>query len=37
VAIIFDGHIVKTLPIEEATRERLGLLMAGSGDVEEGA
>jgi simple sugar transport system ATP-binding protein len=30
VAVMFDGHIVKTLPIEEATRERVGLLMAGS-------
>jgi len=30
VAVMFDGHIVKILPIAEATRERLGLLMAGS-------
>ena len=30
VAVMFDGRIVKTLPIGEATRERLGLLMAGS-------
>ncbi len=30
VAVIFDGRIVKTLPIAEATRERVGLLMAGS-------
>ncbi|MGW8319687.1 MAG: ABC transporter ATP-binding protein [Candidatus Promineifilaceae bacterium] len=30
VAVMFEGRIVKTLPIEEATRERLGLLMAGS-------
>ena len=29
-AVMFDGRIVKTLPIEEATRERVGLLMAGS-------
>jgi simple sugar transport system ATP-binding protein len=29
VAVMFDGRIVKTLPIEEATRERVGLLMAG--------
>jgi simple sugar transport system ATP-binding protein len=35
VAVMFDGRIVKTLPIEEANRERLGLLMAGSGDIEE--
>jgi simple sugar transport system ATP-binding protein len=34
VAVMFDGHIVKTLPIQEATRERLGLLMAGS-DIKE--
>ena len=32
VAVIFDGRIVKTLPIAEATRERVGLLMAGSED-----
>ncbi|GAB4269741.1 MAG: ABC transporter ATP-binding protein [Candidatus Promineifilaceae bacterium] len=30
VAVMFDGKIVKTLPIEEATRERVGLLMAGA-------
>ncbi len=30
VAVMFDGQIVKTLPIEEATREYVGLLMAGS-------
>ncbi len=30
VAVIFDGRIVKTLSIAEATRERVGLLMAGS-------
>ncbi len=30
VAVIFDGKIVKTLPISEASRERVGLLMAGS-------
>jgi simple sugar transport system ATP-binding protein len=30
VAVMFDGKIVKTVPIEEATRERVGLLMAGS-------
>ena len=32
VAVMFDGRIVKTLPIAEATRERVGLLMAGSDD-----
>ncbi len=30
VAVMFDGRIVAVLPIEEATRERVGLLMAGS-------
>ena len=30
VAVIFDGKIVKTMPIAEASREKLGLLMAGS-------
>jgi simple sugar transport system ATP-binding protein len=30
VAVMFDGRIVKTLSIAEATRERVGLLMAGS-------
>ncbi|MFQ5400125.1 MAG: ABC transporter ATP-binding protein [Anaerolineae bacterium] len=34
VAVMFDGRIVKTLPIAEATRERVGLLMAGS-DISE--
>jgi simple sugar transport system ATP-binding protein len=30
VAVMYEGHIVKVLPIQEATRERVGLLMAGS-------
>jgi simple sugar transport system ATP-binding protein len=30
VAVMFDGRIVKVLPVAEATRERVGLLMAGS-------
>ncbi len=30
IAVMFEGRIVKILPAEEATRERLGLLMAGS-------
>lgn len=30
VAVMFDGRIVKILSIAEATRERVGLLMAGS-------
>lgn len=30
VLVMFDGHIVASLPVAEATRERVGLLMAGS-------
>ncbi len=30
VAVMFDGRIVDVLPIEEASREKVGLLMAGS-------
>lgn len=30
VAVMFDGRIVATMPVAEATRERVGLLMAGS-------
>lgn len=30
IAVMFDGRVVKILPIAEATRERVGLLMAGS-------
>lgn len=30
VAVMFDGHIVAVLPIAEATKERIGLLMAGA-------
>jgi simple sugar transport system ATP-binding protein len=30
IAVMFDGRIVKILPASEATRERIGLLMAGS-------
>jgi simple sugar transport system ATP-binding protein len=29
VAVMFKGHIIDTLPIAEATREKVGLLMAG--------
>jgi ABC-type uncharacterized transport system ATPase subunit len=29
VAVMFQGTIIATMPIEEATREKLGLLMAG--------
>jgi simple sugar transport system ATP-binding protein len=38
IAVIYHGQIVATLPAQEATREKLGLLMAGSGlEKEEGA
>jgi general nucleoside transport system ATP-binding protein len=30
IAVMFHGRIVATLPAAEATREKLGLLMAGS-------
>lgn len=30
IAVMFHGEIVATMPAEEATREKLGLLMAGS-------
>ncbi len=30
VAVMFDGRVVDVLPIEEASREKVGLLMAGS-------
>lgn len=30
IAVIYEGEIVETLPIAEATREGLGLLMAGA-------
>ena len=39
IAVMYRGEIVATLDREEATRERLGLLMAGSatgGDVADG-
>lgn len=29
IAVIYEGEIVKVLPVEEATEEKLGLLMAG--------
>jgi len=37
IAVMFDGRVVAVLPRETATRERLGLLMAGSeqADLEE--
>ena len=34
IAVIYHGQIVATLPAEEATREQLGILMAG-GTVAE--
>jgi simple sugar transport system ATP-binding protein len=34
IAVMFDGQIVAVLPAEEATRERLGLLMAGVSEEE---
>lgn len=34
IAVMFEGQIVAVLPAEEATRERLGLLMAGVGEEE---
>lgn len=37
VAVIYEGKIVKILPIKEATREKLGLLMSGSALAEEEA
>jgi len=35
VAVMYHGKIVATLPAVEATRERVGLLMAGVSDVVE--
>jgi general nucleoside transport system ATP-binding protein len=35
VAVIYEGKIVKTLLIQDATREKLGLLMSGSSASEE--
>ncbi|MDZ7704186.1 MAG: ABC transporter ATP-binding protein [Trueperaceae bacterium] len=32
IAVIFNGHIMATLPADEATHERLGMLMAGMTD-----
>ncbi len=31
IAVIYHGQIVATIAAEDATREQLGLLMAGSG------
>jgi ABC-type uncharacterized transport system ATPase subunit len=32
IAVMFDGRIIAVLPAEQATREQLGLLMAGIED-----
>lgn len=37
VAVMFKGQIIAVLPIAEATRERVGLLMAGVMDAPEAA
>jgi simple sugar transport system ATP-binding protein len=34
IAVMFSGRIVAILDRADATRERLGLLMAGSGEAE---
>ncbi|MGH2536839.1 MAG: ABC transporter ATP-binding protein [Candidatus Promineifilaceae bacterium] len=36
VAVMFEGQLVNTLPVEEASRERVGLLMCGA-DIEPAA
>ena len=33
IAVMYEGHIMATLPIEEATVQRVGLLMAGVGEA----
>ena len=35
VAVMYDGQIIDTMPIEEANRERVGLLMAGVKQQQE--
>ncbi|MBU1878139.1 MAG: ABC transporter ATP-binding protein, partial [Chloroflexi bacterium] len=35
IAVMYRGQIMDTIPIEEATKENLGLLMAGVRDVDE--
>ena len=34
IAVIYKGKILKVLPAVEATRERLGILMAGLADPD---
>ena len=36
VAVMYKGRIIAVLPVEEATRERVGLLMAGVTDAQAG-
>jgi len=37
VAVMFEGRIVAVMDVADATVERLGLLMAGSGSEGEAA
>jgi len=36
IVVMFQGRIVATMDAADATREELGLLMAGSGDTKGG-
>ncbi len=36
IAVMYEGHIMDILPAEQATREQLGLLMAGIASASEG-
>ena len=36
VAVFYDGHIMKTMPVEEADEQSLGLLMAGMSGEQAG-
>ena len=36
VAVFYDGRIMKTMPVEEADEQVLGLLMAGVGQNQAG-
>ena len=33
IAVMYEGRVMETLPIEEATVQRVGLLMAGAKDA----
>ena len=35
IAVIYSGEILAIIPVEEATKERLGLLMAGVRETQE--